>query len=157
MATPQDLQSLDPTEFRSLMELLNMDIDGVLFETFSWTIQHATPAEQQAAGGPGASVSPIPGGAAVAAALAAAAGGLGTASPFGGGAPNSTAIPLKPGGTHIKVRLASTAQHPQLAGFIFIAMLCLVWWLYLYSTALSCWQAQFLPHITCGWAPFFSF
>ncbi len=35
-----DLQQLDPTEFRSLMSLLDMDIDGLIFETFTWAYHH---------------------------------------------------------------------------------------------------------------------
>ncbi len=35
-----DLQQLDPTEFRSLMSILSMDIDGLIFENFVWAFQH---------------------------------------------------------------------------------------------------------------------
>lgn len=35
-----DLQQLDPTEFRSLMSILSMDIDGLIFENFVWSFQH---------------------------------------------------------------------------------------------------------------------
>jgi HECT-domain (ubiquitin-transferase) len=35
-----DLQSLDATEFRSLMQLMNFDIDGLVFENFAWSFHH---------------------------------------------------------------------------------------------------------------------
>lgn len=38
-----DLAQLDPTEFRSLMTLLSMDIDGLIFETFTWSFQPSAP------------------------------------------------------------------------------------------------------------------
>eukprot|EP00798_Chlamydomonas_sp_ICE-L_P005097 gene5097-34897_t len=37
-----DLQLLDPTEFRSLMSILDMDIEGLIFETFSWNFHHSS-------------------------------------------------------------------------------------------------------------------
>ncbi|KAJ9531877.1 hypothetical protein QJQ45_022018 [Haematococcus lacustris] len=43
-----DLQLLDPTEFRSLMSILDMDIDGLIFETFAWNFHHASAAPGQA-------------------------------------------------------------------------------------------------------------
>lgn len=43
-----DLQLLDPTEFRSLMTVLGMDIDGLIFDSFSWSFTHpAAPAGER--------------------------------------------------------------------------------------------------------------
>jgi hypothetical protein len=50
-----DLQQLDPTEFRSLMSILSMDIDGLIFENFVWTFHHPNAGAAGAGGGAGGS------------------------------------------------------------------------------------------------------
>ncbi|KAF5841624.1 hypothetical protein DUNSADRAFT_12080 [Dunaliella salina] len=40
----QPLKLLDPTEFRSLVSILDMDIDGLIFETFAWNFTHSSAA-----------------------------------------------------------------------------------------------------------------
>eukprot|EP00955_Chlamydomonas_euryale_P054866 355968-Chlamydomonas_euryale.AAC.4 len=136
-----DLQLLDPTEFRSLMSLLDMDIDGLIFENFTWSFHHSNlPAPQPpapalllggatagtsgsggasgAATGSGtnantgggncgdeASCSGTPTAAAGAAGSVFAPGGA-SASPFSGAGddkPAVTHIPLKPGGSHLRM------------------------------------------------------
>jgi hypothetical protein len=113
-----DLQLLDPTEFRSLMSLLDMDIDGILFENFVWTFHHSNlPGPSTLTTGANAAASlpawdqPDPStptshfqpSSAANTPTSAAAGG-GSSNVF---APNadegSTSIPLKPGGGHIRV------------------------------------------------------
>lgn len=50
------MQLLDPTEFRSLMSLLDIDIDGLIFEDFVWEFHHcniSAPAELHSAPLPG--------------------------------------------------------------------------------------------------------
>lgn len=160
-----DLQLMDPTEFRSLMSLLDMDIDGLIFEAFTWNFHHSnlpTAAQAQAAAGGQAaphavqaqqqqgqgnvattvagggddaescantptagaaaasssSFAPSSSGAGAAAAGASgpsfsastapslAAAAASSASPFSGNTDEDTAvtvIPLKPGGTHVRV------------------------------------------------------
>lgn len=129
-----DLQQMDPTELRSLMSILDMDIDGLIFETFSWSFHHNSTAVSGAMGstqagfgvgagyvapsGPSASstASLTP---ALSTALTAEVGEVSTptgAQIMAGGANTSpfavgndgednlvASIPLKPGGTHIKV------------------------------------------------------
>lgn len=80
-----DMQLLDMTEFRSLMQLLEIDIDGLIFETFTWNFQH----QQRAVKSDEPEVPSLPS----------------TSSPF---APElkttvSSELPLKPGGAHMKV------------------------------------------------------
>ncbi|WIA29279.1 hypothetical protein OEZ86_011784 [Tetradesmus obliquus] len=81
-----DLQALDPTEFRSLMQILQLDIDGLIFENFTWNFQHTQR-------GNGAKDEPeipaLPSG----------------ASPFSGDSSSrvDASIALKPGGNHVKV------------------------------------------------------
>ncbi|KAF8073005.1 E3 ubiquitin-protein ligase TOM1-like [Scenedesmus sp. PABB004] len=89
-----DLQALDPTEFRSLMQLLQLDIDGLIFETFTWNFQHTCR-------GAGAKDEPeipaLPSG----------------ASPFSGDASSrvDASVSLKPGGAHVKVTNANKREY----------------------------------------------
>lgn len=82
-----DLQLLDPTEFRSLMQVLEMDIDGLIFETFTWNFQQPV----SSAGTDSEASTPT----------AAQA----TSSPFSCDNDEGvvSSIPLKPGGSHLKV------------------------------------------------------
>ncbi|KAL6764531.1 hypothetical protein V8C86DRAFT_1783030 [Haematococcus lacustris] len=109
-----DLQLLDPTEFRSLMSILDMDIDGLIFETFAWNFHHASAAPGQApplsSSCAGFSVGSGSEAAAAAEVSTPTAGGFGVptmqSSPFAGAEHDDamvTSIPLKPGGTHLKV------------------------------------------------------
>ncbi|KAG2432997.1 hypothetical protein HXX76_008725 [Chlamydomonas incerta] len=118
-----DLQQLDPTEFRSLMSILSMDIDGLIFENFVWAFQHpsagsaaagnmfasAVPAASTATGGAAADnevSTPTNAGAAVSA--------MAAASPFAccdNDDVCANAIPLKPGGKHIKVTNSTKREY----------------------------------------------
>ena len=107
------------------MSLLDMDIDGMIFETFAWNFHHSNlPSAAAASGGP-LHPHPDPGessGAGPSSATASAAAGLGgcttptsasaggpfapAASPFSGATDEDaavTSIPLKPGGNHLRV------------------------------------------------------
>jgi hypothetical protein len=84
--TLKDLQCLDTTEFRSLTSLLDMNLDGMIFENFCWNFV-APPGTSSEEKEP------------------AAASASSSASPFSQS--NSTSanvpIPLKPGGQHLSV------------------------------------------------------
>ncbi|EFJ44240.1 hypothetical protein VOLCADRAFT_82866 [Volvox carteri f. nagariensis] len=123
-----DLQQLDPTEFRSLMSILSMDIDGLIFENFVWSFQHPNAAAgganqvATALAGAGAGMlsqapSTVPDAEAstptnsntLAASTAGAA-----ASPFAccdNDDVSANAIPLKPGGKHIKVTNSTKREY----------------------------------------------
>ncbi|KAF6266504.1 hypothetical protein COO60DRAFT_1265623 [Scenedesmus sp. NREL 46B-D3] len=89
-----DLQALDPTEFRSLMQILQLDIDGLIFENFTWNFQHTQR-------GNGAKDEPeipaLPSG----------------ASPFSGDSSSrvDASIALKPGGNHVKVTNSNKREY----------------------------------------------
>jgi protein-L-isoaspartate O-methyltransferase len=98
-----DLQALDPTEFRSLLAILGMDVDGLIFESFAWSFAHTRRGGAAGAGGPGAKgdepeVPALP-----------ASG----ASPFAGDASTrvEASIPLKPGGAHVRVTNANKREY----------------------------------------------
>ncbi|GLI63892.1 hypothetical protein VaNZ11_007009 [Volvox africanus] len=123
-----DLQQLDPTEFRSLMSILSMDIDGLIFENFVWSFQHPNAAAGSAtqvasalavAGGgtstqasnsvPDTEASTPTNASSMAASTAAAA-----ASPFAccdNDEICANAIALKPGGKHIKVTNSTKREY----------------------------------------------
>lgn len=90
-----DLQALDPTEFRSLLQILELDVDGLIFETFSWNFTHT-----RRGGGGGKDEPEVP-------ALPSGA------SPFSGDSATrmEASIPLKPGGAHVKVTNANKREY----------------------------------------------
>ena len=102
-----DLQALDPVEFRSLLQILQLDIDGLIFETFAWNFQHVRRgggAADGANGGGGSAaardepeVPSVPTG----------------ASPFSGDSAQrvEASIPLKPGGAHVRVTNANKREY----------------------------------------------
>jgi E3 ubiquitin-protein ligase HUWE1 len=89
-----DLAALDPTEFRSLLQILELDVDGLIFETFTWAFTHT---RRGGAGRDEPEVPALPSG----------------ASPFAGDAAArvDAAIPLKPGGGHVKVTNANKREY----------------------------------------------
>ena len=89
-----DLQALDPTEFRSLLQILEIDVDGLIFETFSWNFTHTR------RGGGGKDEPEVP-------ALPSGA------SPFSGDSATrvEASIALKPGGAHVKVTNANKREY----------------------------------------------
>ncbi len=98
-----DLQSLDPTEFRSIVQVLGMDIEGVIFETFTWSFEHAS----KAAAKDEPEVPALPS----------------TSSPFTADQQLTvvTSIPLKPGGAHVNVTNANKREYVLLKAY---KMLC---------------------------------
>ncbi|KAI8465955.1 MAG: hypothetical protein J3K34DRAFT_371153 [Monoraphidium minutum] len=93
-----DLQALDPTEFRSLLQILQLDIDGLIFEAFAWNFTHT-----RRGGGAGAGAKDEP-------EVPALPSG---ASPFSGDSSTrvEASIPLKPGGGHVKVTNANKREY----------------------------------------------
>jgi E3 ubiquitin-protein ligase HUWE1 len=98
-----DLQSLDPTEFRSIVQVLGMDIEGVIFENFTWSFEHASKASAKDE----PEVPALPS----------------TSSPFTADAQQTvvTSIPLKPGGSHVFVTNANKREYVLLKAY---RMLC---------------------------------
>ncbi len=98
-----DLQSLDPTEFRSIMQVLGMDIEGVIFETFTWNFEHSSKATNKDE----PEVPALPS----------------TSSPFTADQHQLvvTSIPLKPGGSHVNVTNANKREYVLLKTY---KMLC---------------------------------
>jgi hypothetical protein len=102
--TLMDLQVLDPTEFRSLMQMLEMDIDGLIFEQFVWNFQHpmgmALVDVDPAPGTPFAPCSP----GLVSTSNMFSSANSSSFSPFSQSHESvQTCIPLKPGGAHMRV------------------------------------------------------
>ena len=110
-----DLQLLDPTEFRSLMSLLDMDIDGMIFENFTWNFHHSNLPSAAVAGAAGSGYSPLhphpqydeqAAGTPTSTATTPVGGSsfAPAASPFSGDDDTAvTSLPLKPGGNHLRV------------------------------------------------------
>jgi hypothetical protein len=98
-----DLQALDPTEFRSLLAILGLDVDGLIFETFAWSFSHT----RRGGGGGGASSGGAKGDEPEVPALPSGA------SPFAGDASTrvDASIPLKPGGAHVRVTNANKREY----------------------------------------------
>jgi E3 ubiquitin-protein ligase HUWE1 len=97
--TLMDLQVLDPTEFRSLMQMLEMDVDGLIFEQFVWNFQHPT-------GMASVDIDPAPGTPGLASTSSNLASSINnnSFSPFSQSHESlQTCIPLKPGGAHMRV------------------------------------------------------
>ncbi len=122
-----DLQLLDPTEFRSLMTILDMDIDGYIFETFTWQFHQTAhvPAPPVSAAGFGVGtgyVAPSPSGTGAGGVSTPRAGaGAGAASPpmrgFGGesgdGAGASGAASSTPVAPASPMAAAEAPEEPQ--------------------------------------------
>jgi E3 ubiquitin-protein ligase HUWE1 len=95
-----DLQALDPTEFRSLLQILELDIDGLIFETFAWNFTHTRRGGGAGGAGGGKDEPEVP-------ALPSGA------SPFSGDSSTKVeaSIPLKPGGSHVRVTNANKREY----------------------------------------------